>query len=107
MSVRHLNALTLGLYERHLTLNRNLVPATEQAQVALLLSRTRRLVRDRCGYWNHVDAPLLIKYADGKGDGFNSGFSTRTIEKLIAVGRARPTKYDERGRPTEVAWVSL
>lgn len=104
--MRKLLSLILRNYHSVTMLTRK-VPATEQALVTILLSRDRKLVRDRGGKWNHRDSPRLIKYVDGLGDGFNFGFTDRTIAKLVEAGRVRETKFDERAQAIEVAWVPV
>jgi hypothetical protein len=104
--VRKLLSLMLRNYQT-VTMLARAVPATEQALVTLLLSRDRKLVRDRGGKWNHRDSPRLIRYTDGKGDGFNYGFNDRTIEKLIEAGHVSVIHYDVRARPIEVKWVRI
>lgn len=104
--MRKLLSLVLRNYQSVTMLNRK-VAATEQALVTIMLSRDRKLVRDRAGKWNHRDALRSIRYTDGLGDGFNFGFADRTIEKLIAVGRVAETKFDERAQVIEVAWIPV
>lgn len=81
--------------------------APEQALLALMFSQDQKLVRDCSGHWNHPHARRQSSALGGKWAPFQTGFTDRTIRKLIEIGRACETKFDSRGESVEVVWVAI
>lgn len=93
--------------EAELVLANARLAAPDRAVLTLVLSQDQRLVRDHYGRWNQRHARRQLQGSGQPAAGFCSGFNDKTIQKLIESGRVQETKYDGRGRPTEVTWVRI
>jgi hypothetical protein len=99
--------LLLNRLQTDMVVNQSKLPAPEQAMLALMLSQEQKLVRDCSGHWNHVGSKRQAYRVGTPPARFQFGFTDKTIRRLIEAGRARETKYDDRGEATEVEWVAI
>lgn len=97
----------LDQYQRINISNPCKTPAPEQVLITVMLAKDKKLIRDARGRWNHREAKRNGWTTGVFQDDFCSGFKGRTIERLIEAGRLRETKFDEKGRSIEVAWVPI
>ena len=100
-------SLLLNRLQADLVISESKVPAPERALLALMLSQDQKLIRDCAGHWNHSSGKRQRSVAGRPPAPFQTGFTDKTVLRLIEADRAYATKYDDRGQMIEIKWVPI